>query len=111
MAGHHESTGPDPALSSDFVQRVTQYQAAGVNARLKVFALLGAQGVPAGEADGLVAALEAGAVAGAQCEVVELGGMAPASRGAVFADDRERGLGGHRGPGLVTVRRSVGRGC
>ncbi|MEU1806778.1 hypothetical protein [Streptomyces sp. NPDC019937] len=32
----------------------------------------------ASEADDLVAALEAGAVAGAQCQVVELDGMAPA---------------------------------
>lgn len=39
MAGHHESTGPDPALSSDSVRRVGQYQTAGVNARLKLFAL------------------------------------------------------------------------
>ncbi|WP_234365570.1 hypothetical protein [Streptomyces sp. RTd22] len=65
MTGHHESTGPDPALSSDSVRRVTQYQTADVNARLKVFALL---------------------EAGAQSEVVELDGMAPASRGEVFAD-------------------------
>lgn len=62
MTGHHESTGPDPALSSDSLRRVTQYQAASVNARLKVFALLEAHGVPASEADDL----EAGAVAGAQ---------------------------------------------
>ncbi|MEV8395261.1 MULTISPECIES: hypothetical protein [unclassified Streptomyces] len=65
-------TGPDPALSSDSLHRVTQYQTAGVNARLKVFALLEAHGVPTSEADDLVAALEAGAVAGAQCEVAEL---------------------------------------
>ncbi|WP_329011931.1 hypothetical protein [Streptomyces sp. NBC_00690] len=62
MTGHQESTGPDPALSSDSVRRVSQYQTAGVNARLKLFALLEAQGVSAGE-------------------VVELGGMAPRSRG------------------------------
>lgn len=42
---------------------------------MKVFVLLEAHGVPASEADALVAALE-----------VELGGMAPASRGAVFSD-------------------------
>ncbi|MEU7620684.1 hypothetical protein AB0B27_32015 [Micromonospora rifamycinica] len=69
-----------------------------MNVRLKVFALLAVHGVPASEADDLVAALGAGAVAGVQCEVVELGGMAPASRGAVFSDGwrdgRERGLGG-----------------
>lgn len=117
MTGHHESTGPDPALSSASARRVTQYQTAGVNARLKVFALLKAQGVSASEADDLVAALEAGAVAGAQCQVVELDGMAPASRGELFLgrlgwrrEGRERGLGGHRGPGVVAARRPVGRG-
>ncbi|MFE1781032.1 hypothetical protein ACFW9F_00190 [Streptomyces sp. NPDC059506] len=92
MAGHHESTGPDSALSSDSVQWVTQYQTAGVNARLKVFVLLGAQGVPASEADDLVAALKARTAAGARCEVVELGGMALASRGSVFADGWDDGV-------------------
>ncbi|WP_079170839.1 hypothetical protein [Streptomyces sp. CC53] len=92
MTGHPESTGPDPALSSDSLRRVTQYQTAGVNARLRLFALLEAQGVPASEADDLVAALEAGAVAGAQCEVVELGGMTPASRGEVFEDGWDEGV-------------------
>lgn len=92
MTGHHESTGPDPALSSDSVRRVSQYQTAGVNARLKLFALLEAQGVPASEADDLLAALEAGAVAGAQCEVVELGGMAPRSCGPVFGDGWDDGV-------------------
>ncbi|WP_221361483.1 hypothetical protein [Streptomyces beigongshangae] len=58
------------------------HQAAGGNARLKLFALLAAQGVPASEADDL----EARAVAGAQSEVVKLDGMAPASRGALFAE-------------------------
>lgn len=92
MTGHHKSTGPDPALSSDSVHRVSQYQTAGVNARLKLFALLEAQGVPASEADDLVAALEAGAVAGAQSEVVELDGMAPRSRGPVFGDGWDDGV-------------------
>ncbi|MFF8648419.1 hypothetical protein ACF06D_09265 [Streptomyces griseoluteus] len=63
-----------------------------MNVRLKVFALLEAHGVPAREADDLVAALGAGAVAGVQCEVVELGGMAPASRGAVFSDGWDDGV-------------------
>ncbi|WP_432004230.1 hypothetical protein [Streptomyces sioyaensis] len=60
---------------------MSEYQIAGVNARLKLFALLEAQGLPASEADDLVAAVEAGAVAGAQTEVVELDGMAPDTRG------------------------------
>uniref|UniRef100_UPI002F91BB41 hypothetical protein n=1 Tax=Streptomyces albidoflavus TaxID=1886 RepID=UPI002F91BB41 len=92
MTGHHESIGPDPALSSDSVRRVSQYQTAGVNARLRLFALLEAQGVPASEADDLVAALEAGAVAGAQSEVVELDGMAPRSRGPEFGDGWDGGV-------------------
>lgn len=92
MTGHHESTGPDPTLSSDSGRRVGQYQTAGVNARLRLFALLEAQGIPAREADDLVAALEAGAVAGAQSEVVELDGMAPRSRGPVFGDGWDEGV-------------------
>ncbi|MFE0580279.1 hypothetical protein [Streptomyces sp. NPDC058874] len=91
MTGHHESTGLDAALSSDSVRRVSQYQTAGANARLKVFALL-ARGVPAAEADELVAALEAGAVAGAQSQVVELDGTAPRSRGPVFEDGWDAGV-------------------
>ncbi|MEU3400628.1 hypothetical protein [Streptomyces filamentosus] len=79
-------------LSSDSLRRVTQCQTAGVNARLRLFALLEAQGVPASEADDLVAALEARAVAGAQCEVVELDGMAPASRGEVLVDGWDEGV-------------------
>ncbi|MFI5987817.1 hypothetical protein ACIBEA_44070 [Streptomyces sp. NPDC051555] len=74
------------------MRRVSQYQAAGTNARLKLFALLAAQDVPEAEADDLVAALEAGSVAGAQSGVVELDGMAPASRGAVFADGWDEGV-------------------
>ncbi len=79
-------------LSDDPVRRVSQYQTAGTNARLRLFALLAAQGVPASEADDLVAALEAGAVAGAQCEVVELDGMAPVSGGPEFADGWDEGV-------------------
>lgn len=92
MTGHHESTGPDPALSSDSIRRVGQYQTAGVNARLRLFGLLKVQGVPASEADDLVAALEAGAVAGAQSEVVELDGMAPRPRGPEFGDGWDDGV-------------------
>lgn len=63
-----------------------------MNVRLKVFVLLEAHGVPASEADDLVAALRAGAAAGVQCEVVELGGMAPASGGALFSDGWDDGV-------------------
>ncbi|MFD0142899.1 MULTISPECIES: hypothetical protein [unclassified Streptomyces] len=40
MTCHHESTGPYLALSGDSVHRVSQYQTAGVNARLRLLALL-----------------------------------------------------------------------
>ncbi|MFH9426438.1 hypothetical protein [Streptomyces sp. NPDC017529] len=92
MNGHQDTPAPAGDLSEDPVRRVSQYQTAGVNARLRMFALLAAQGVPANEADDLVAALEAGAVAGAQCEVVGLGGRAPASLGADFADGWDDGV-------------------
>ncbi|MFF9476949.1 hypothetical protein ACF1E9_30595 [Streptomyces roseolus] len=92
MRGGNETTAAHRELHGDPLRRVSQYQTAGVNARLRLFALLQAQGVPAGEADDLVAALEAGAVAGAQSEVVELGGMAPASRGEVFEDGWNEGV-------------------
>lgn len=72
-------------LSSDSVRRVSQYQTAGTNARLKLFALLTAQGVPPDD-------LVAGAVAGAQSEVVELDSMTPASRGSVFEDSWDKGV-------------------
>ncbi|MCX4539022.1 hypothetical protein [Streptomyces sp. NBC_01669] len=92
MTSHGESTGKAQALSSDSVRKVKQYQTVGSNARLKLFALLVTQGAPAAEADDLVAALEAWAVAGAQCEVVELDGMAPASRGEAFEDGWDEGV-------------------
>ncbi|MEO3843216.1 hypothetical protein [Streptomyces sp. B22F1] len=71
---------------------MSQYQTAGVNARLKLLALLEAQGVLASEADDLVAAVEAGAVAGAQDEVVELRGTGPRSQGPVFRDGWDEGV-------------------
>ncbi|WP_326809675.1 hypothetical protein OIE62_40915 [Streptomyces scopuliridis] len=71
---------------------MSQYQTAGTNARWRLFTLLAAQGVPTSEADDLVATLEAGAVAGAQSEVVELDGMAPASWGSLFADGWDEGV-------------------
>lgn len=92
MTSHGESTGKAQVLSSDSVRKVTQYQTVGSNVRLKLFALLAAQGLPASEADDLVAALEAGAATGAQSEVVELDGTAPASRGGLFADGWDKGV-------------------
>lgn len=48
--------------------------------------------MPASEADDLVAAVEAGAVAGAQDEVVELGGTGPRAQGPVFRDGWDEGV-------------------
>lgn len=92
MSGRQDVPAVAGELSEDPVRRASQYQTAGTNARLRLFALLEAQGVATSEADDLVAALEAGAVAGAQCEVVELDGMAPASRGPVFEDGWDEGV-------------------
>ncbi|GGV51012.1 hypothetical protein [Streptomyces spectabilis] len=85
MTGHHESNEPDYALSSDSVHRVTQYQTAGMNARLMVFALLQAQGEPA-------TTWRPERSAAAQNEVVELGGRAPASRSPLFSDGWDDGV-------------------
>ncbi|GAA1923557.1 hypothetical protein [Streptantibioticus ferralitis] len=70
--------------SSDPVRRVSQYQTAAVNARLRLLAILAASGLSADEADELVGALEAGAVASAHCDVVELEGNAPDERGEAY---------------------------
>ncbi|WP_411111513.1 hypothetical protein [Streptomyces sp. c-19] len=67
---------------------MTQHQTAALNAWLRLFALPEAQGPPASEADDL----EAGAFAGAQCEVVELDGMAPALQGSLFPDGWDDGV-------------------
>jgi hypothetical protein len=57
-------------------------------------------------ASDLVAALEAGAVAGAQSEVVELDGMASASRGSLFADGWDEGV-----RAVSEARTGTGRGA
>ncbi|MEV8092705.1 hypothetical protein [Streptomyces nigra] len=54
-----------------------------MSARLEVFALLEAHDVPASKADELVT--------GAQRQVVELGGRAPACRGWLFSDGWDGG--------------------
>ncbi|MFD0154583.1 hypothetical protein ACWGQ4_00730 [Streptomyces sp. NPDC055721] len=91
MTGH-ATTPLAEELSSDPLRRVTRYQTAAVSTRLRLFALLEAQGVSAEEADDLVAALEAGAVTGAQCEVVEFDGLAPGERGTEFEDGWDEGV-------------------
>ncbi|MFJ8390543.1 hypothetical protein ACIQ9Q_39840 [Streptomyces sp. NPDC094438] len=69
-------------LSGDPLRRIGQYGTAGVNARLRLFEVLAAAGVPAPDADELVGALEAGAVAAAYSWVSELVDDAPAGHKA-----------------------------
>ncbi|MER5227299.1 hypothetical protein [Streptomyces flaveus] len=71
-------------FSSDPLHRISEYQTAGVNARLQVHTVLAAAGLSTEAADELMCALEAGAVAGAQCQVVERDGWAPSERGEAY---------------------------
>ncbi|MFE2693665.1 hypothetical protein [Streptomyces mirabilis] len=56
------------------------------NARLRVASLLAALGVEPGEAQQLIAAIQAGAVEGTQCEIVELDGRAPQGSSEPFEE-------------------------
>ncbi|MFJ8313105.1 MULTISPECIES: hypothetical protein [unclassified Streptomyces] len=64
-------------LSGDPLRRIGQFGTAGVHARLRLFEVLATAGVPAPEADELVGALEAGAVAAAYSWVSELVDFVP----------------------------------
>lgn len=83
MTGHHESTGPDPALSSDSVHRVAQYQTAGLNARLKVSRVWSRRACRRARRTTWWPRWGPGRSLGAQREVVELHALAPASGSAV----------------------------
>ncbi|MFC9501069.1 hypothetical protein [Streptomyces sp. NPDC056982] len=74
-------------------------QTMAVNTRNRIHAVLAVAGLEPDEADELVCALEAGAVAGAHCWVEELPGCAPGARGAECAE----GWGGavHRSLGVL----------
>ncbi|MFF3431488.1 hypothetical protein [Streptomyces sp. NPDC002602] len=85
MTGHHGSIGLNSSLSSDSVFRMIEYQTGGTGARLRLFEILAAQGVSASEADDLVAALEAGAVAAAWDELVELPHQVSGAQSKTFA--------------------------
>ncbi|MEU6626109.1 hypothetical protein ABZ926_35845 [Streptomyces litmocidini] len=63
---------------------MTGYQTAGVNARLRLLAVLAAAGVDDGQADDLLAAVEAGAVAGAHTWAVEEEEAAPVGCGEAY---------------------------
>ncbi|MFE4540694.1 hypothetical protein ACFRKB_37450 [Streptomyces scopuliridis] len=73
-------------VSADPRQRMGDYQTMAVNARRKVHAALAAAGLKPDEADELVCAMEAGAVAGAHCWVEELPGCAPDAHGTVYGN-------------------------
>ncbi|MCX4233528.1 hypothetical protein [Streptomyces ortus] len=92
MTGQHEPSEAEPELSRESGLRVIQYQRAGDRARLRLFAVLKAQDVPADEANDLVAALEAGAVAGARSEVVGLETAGPATQSTAFKDGWTNGV-------------------
>ncbi|MFI8522753.1 hypothetical protein ACIGEZ_33915 [Streptomyces sp. NPDC085481] len=68
------------------------FQTMAVNARMQVHAALAAAGLEPDEADELVCALEAGAVAGAHCSVEELDGCAPGAHGTAYGKGWDGGV-------------------
>ncbi|MCE7079596.1 hypothetical protein [Streptomyces sp. ST2-7A] len=68
------------------------YRTAAVGARMRVHAILAAAGLEPDEADELLCALEAGAVADAHCWVEELHGSAPAAQGAAHEEGWDAGV-------------------
>ncbi|MFD3553522.1 hypothetical protein ACFWWA_15610 [Streptomyces goshikiensis] len=78
------TAGAQEAVSVDPRQRMDDYQTMAVSARMKVHAALAAAGLEPDEADELVCAMEAGAVAGAHCWVEELPGCAPDAHGTAY---------------------------
>lgn len=64
-------TSPQHDAYGEELARISRHQGEAVTARLRLFELLAAVGVPAAEADLLVSRLEAGAVAGAHTWVSE----------------------------------------
>lgn len=107
MTGHHESTGPGTALSSDSTCRVTQYQTAGVNARLRLFALLERRACPRARRTTWWPGRSARWWSWTAWRRL-LGVCCVRGRLGRRRDGGERGPGGHRGPGLATARRRSG---
>ncbi|MFD7409739.1 hypothetical protein ACFV7R_45760 [Streptomyces sp. NPDC059866] len=68
------------------------YQTMAVNARMRIFAVLAAAGLNPDEADELVCAVEAGAVAGGHCWVEEKFAMAPGARGEAYGEGWDGGV-------------------
>ncbi|MFE9769413.1 hypothetical protein ACFYPC_33660 [Streptomyces sp. NPDC005808] len=74
----------EPQLNSDPEQRAEEYRKAARNARLRAYALLETAGLKPGDADALVSAIEAGAVARALSDA-ERGVRAPEAGGEACA--------------------------
>lgn len=91
MNAQDQEAGQQP-VSVDPRQRMGDCQTKAVNARMRVHAALAAAGVEPDEADELVCALEAGAVAGAHCWVEELDGCAPDAHGTAYGEGFDGGV-------------------
>ncbi|MFE7045988.1 hypothetical protein ACFU9X_43360 [Streptomyces atratus] len=89
-AGEQEAAQQE--VSVDPRQRMGDYQTMAVNARMKIHAVLAAAGLEPDEADELVCAMEAGAVAGAHCWAEELDGCAPEARGTEYGEGWDCGV-------------------
>ena len=72
-------------------RRVTEYQAHASNAALKLFEVLAA-GLSIEDAEELVCSVEAEAIAGVQCVVVERTGCGGQKRGEDFEADWDAGV-------------------
>lgn len=81
-----------PDLSADPRRRMSDYMTMQVNARMRIFAALAAVGIEPDEADQLVCAVEAGAVAGGHCWVEEQCELAPDDRGEAYGQGWDGGV-------------------
>ncbi|WP_160311203.1 hypothetical protein [Streptacidiphilus anmyonensis] len=78
--------------SEDPIHRVGQYQVGQSNAALRIVEVLTWAGLPVEEVDELLCSVEAGAIAGAQCIVVERTGCADRERGERFEAGWDAGV-------------------
>ncbi|WP_424217368.1 hypothetical protein ACN20G_35400 (plasmid) [Streptomyces sp. BI20] len=85
------SGGEGNGLGVVMSRRMYEYAEAGAVARRRLHVLLAAAGVEAGEADELVSAVEAGAVAGAYVFTEEFRALGPRNAAGVEADPWQEG--------------------
>lgn len=78
--------------SADPIHRIGQYQVDQSNAALRIVEALVAAGLPVEEVDELLCSVEAGAIAGAQCIVVEHTGCADHEHGEQFETGWDAGV-------------------